>query len=258
MANLALAWVNWADSGTWTASGFIARRPPSTLQNKHVLRTWRQNASSGHLLCDLLDQRSIDTIALMGFNAGTQPTRIRISEADTSGADGSEYDSGALSDPWDSDYLPFVHLLDAAVIGRYVRVDWTTTAAYGECGRGFIGVRRALTINFAPGWAPPYFNDPSIPTIGRGGQTYVDDREKYRTCTVTLQAASETELNEVIREINMRGKFSDLLFMTDPDSDNLSRDSIWGYFETDDPPTEPTIVGGEPMFTKTYVIRERL
>lgn len=258
MANLAFAWVNRADAGTWTASGQLAQAPVSRLQNKHVGRKWRVNASTGHVVCDLGDTYSIDTLALIGLNEGTQPTRVRVSVADTSGVDGSAYDSGTLTDPWNNDYLPFVHLLSSTVIGRYVRFDLTTSATYIECGRGFIGAKESFTINFSPGWSRG-FVDPSNRTIGRGGQAFDDLREKYRTLNLTLEFMAEANRWSIVEAIDIAlGQSGDMLVMTDPDATDLSRDCIWGFNETLNPVTEPVIVADGPRFQRTYSIRERL
>lgn len=260
MANLAFAWNNLADAGTWTASDALASAPVSRLQNRHVMRKWRVNASTAYVVCDLLSQQSIDTFALIGM-VGTDPAlRVSVSTADPTGAAMDAYDSGSLSSAWDSDYLPFVHLLSSPVTGRYVRFDIAEGGApYIEAGRGLVALRTQFAINFAPGWQLPYFTDPSLRTVGRSGQTFVELRDKFRTCSLTLPWVSETQINNFVRDVNIAlGQTGDLLFITDPDSDNLSRDCIWGYFESDDPPTEPQIVSGEPVLSKTYKIRERL
>jgi len=259
MANLALAWVNLADLGTLTASAQLTLAPVSMLQNRHVGEKWRFNATSGYVVCDLGSTKSVDTIALMGMSGDDPALRVKVSTADSSGAAGDAYDSGALASAWDSDYLPFVRLISAPVSGRYVRIDISEVGVdYIEAGRLFIGVRQQFGINFRPGWERAIV-DPSIRTGGLGGQTFDDLRDKYRTLALTIEWATLTERNNIIEAIDLAlGQTGDMLVVTDPNSSTLSRDCIWGYQENLNPVIEPVIVADGPRFSRTFSIRERL
>lgn len=259
MENLALAWVNLADAGTITASAQLTLAPVSRLQNKHVMRKTRANEASVSYTCDLGSLQSIDTIALMGLSGSSPAIRVRISTVDTSGAAGDAYDSGSLAGAWDSDYLPFVYLLLAAVIGRYVRIDISENGvAYIESGRLFIGVRQTFEINFKPGWSRVVV-DPSVRTVGRSGQTFDDLRDKYRMLELTVEWATEDERWDIIEAIDLAlGQTGDVLVITNPDSSNLSRDCIWGYQDSVNPVIEPVIVSGGSRFSRAFNIRERL
>jgi len=164
-----------------------------------------------------------------------------------------------MSSAWDSDYLPFVRLISAPVTGRYVRIDISEAGvSYIEAGRLFIGLRTAFEINFKPGWGRAW-NDPSIRTIGRSGQTFDDTRDKYRTLDLTIEWATETERWNVIEALDIAlGQSGDMLVITDPDSLYLSRDCVWGYNETVNPVIEPVVVAGGSRFSRTFNIRERL
>lgn len=265
MSNLALAWDNLADAGTLTASSAIALAPITRLQNKHVARKWRANAASAYFVCDLGEALSpvtndLDTIALIGIGGVTAPTlRFRVSSADSTGEAGDLYDSGALTDAWDANYLPVVDLLTTPVNGRYVRVDISDgSASYIEAGRLFIGLRETFAINFQPGWERTW-NDSTVRTIGRSGLSFDDIRDSYRSLNLTLEFVAESERWEIVEAIDVAlGIHGDMLVLVDPASASLGRDSIWGYIETADPVIEPLIMTEGPVFRRTYQIRERL
>lgn len=259
MSNLALAFVNLADLGTWTASAALTLAPASRLQNKHVLRKTRANAAAVAYTCDLGSSRSIDTVALMGLSGANPTLRVRVSTVDSSGVAGDAYDSGDLTGAWDPNYLPFVRLIAAPVIGRYGRIDVSELGvSYIEAGRAFVGLRQQFGMNFAPGWQRAWV-DPTKRTIGRGGQSFDDQRDKHRSLQLTLESMSEDDRWDIAEELDIvLGQSGDMLVITDPDSSNLSRDCLWGYNETLDPVTEPVVVAGGPRYARTFRIRERL
>lgn len=259
-SNIAMAWDNLADAGTMTASDWITFAPPSRLQNKHVARRWRANATTAYIVCDLGGSESIDTIALMGLSGTSSPTlRFRVSTADSSGASGDAYDSGSLVGIWDTNYLPVGKALASPVSGRYVRIDISDTGIdYIEAGRLFVGVREEFAINFQPGWERQW-NDPSLRTVGRSGLSFDDLRDPYRTLNLTMDFVADSDRWDLMEAIDIAlGSHGDMLVMVDPDSATLGRDSIWGYMETMSPVIEPVIVSSGPVFRKQYQIRERL
>lgn len=260
MSNIAFAWDNLADVGVLTASEWITFAPPNRLQNKHVARKWRANATTAYIVCDIGSTEQIDTIALMGLSGTAAPTlRFRISSSDTSGAAGDVYDSGSLANIWSANYLPAVHLLNAPLAGRYVRVDIQDSGIeYIEAGRLFIGIRQQFSINFQAGWERMW-NDATVRTIGRSGLSFDDVRSTFRSLNLTVDFATETDRWNIMEEVDIAlGSHGDMLVITNPASTELGRDSIWGYMEATTPVIEPLVLASDTLFRKTYQIRERL
>ncbi len=256
--NIAVMRQNLADAGTITASGSITQAPPSLLQNKHVGKKWQVNATSAYVVCDLGSVQSPDTLTVVGMSGASPTLRVRASTADSSGVAGDAYDSGSLSGAWDSNYLPFVNLMTLSAPARYFRIDIAEGGVpYIAAGRLAIGARAQFAINFQPGWERAW-NDPTVKTIGRGGQTFDDLRDKYRSLNLTLDFMPEDDRWNIVEAIDLAlGTSGDMLVMVDPSSSNLSRDSLWGYFDGIDPVSEPVIVSDQ-RFRRTYKIRERL
>jgi hypothetical protein len=259
MSNIAMAWINLADSGTITASGALGLAPASRLQNQHVARKWRVNTTTANIVVDLGASVSMDTIALMGVGGVVAPTfRFRVSTVDTTGAAGDAYDSGVIASLWSADYLPVIRLITSPVVGRYVRIDVTGGVSYIEAGRLFVGLRSQFSINFQAGWERMW-NDSSIRTIGRSGQSFYDLRDMYRTLNLTMDFASESDRFDIMEAIDVAlGSHDDMLVITNPASTQLNRDSVWGYMEQVSPVIEPVIVLDDTLWRKTYQIRERL
>lgn len=270
MANAVLAYTNLADddAATVSASSAITLAPATNLQNPHVGRKWRgSNGDSESILTDLGSAQSADTFAVISAScliggvernlSSLAVTRIRLSLTDPTGALGEVYDSGSAAGRIEQAYGYLLHLLDDPVTFRYALIDLAETGAtYIEAGRLFIGLRTEVGINFAPGWSRAYV-DRSRKTEGRGGQEFYDLNNNYRTVDVTFEFLSEDERNGFVEDIDrVNGEHVDLLFVADPDSTNLGRDSLWGHIDGNTPVTQPYVYS-PAAFTKTYKLRER-
>lgn len=254
MGNACIAYDNLADGAALSASSSAIQMPPTMLQNPHVTRKWRGGSSiTDYVLANLGSLQSLDTIAVLGINAAS--AQVRVSSVDSSGAAGDLYDSGVVA--VDQDYVSIIDLLPAAVNGQYVRIDFTNPdGPFVEAGRLFIGVRTQFDINFNFGWGRGYM-DRSIISKTRGGQTQVYDDVVYRTLDLTFGFASSNQRYGIIETIDrVNGTKTDVLMITDPDSDNLARDTIWGLV------TDLTAVASVAqifdVFSKEYKIEERL
>lgn len=261
--NACIAYRNLADLGTVTASSSTALTPAALLQNAHVARHWRSRSATEFVLVDLGAVQPVDTVALMGLSlTAAGLTRIRVSASDPSGQGATAYDSdpaGSAAGRVDPAYGYLVHLLPAPVAGRYVRIDLVQPGApYIEAGRFFVGARHQFASNFAFGWNRAWV-DRSRRTESRGGQTYIDPDNTYRTADLTFEAVREGERFGVVEEIDRtNGEHTDVLLVTDPSSPNLGRDSIWGLL-TLSPVQQPAAwVAGRPIYQKSYQIKERL
>lgn len=261
--NAAIAYANLADAATLTASSAIPLAPVARLKGPHIARKWRSTGNAEAVIADLGAAKSLDTLALMGLNltaAGT--ARVRASNADPTVTASLTYDSGVLpAGIVDPRYGMLVHLLGAAVSARYWRIDLADASlGYIEAGRLFIGPRNPFAYNFSPGWSRSYV-DRSRRTESRGGQTYVDPGECYRTVSLTFDWITEAERNSFVEEIDrLNGTKTDVLLITRGDSPNLGRDSLWGLVADLDPIGQPQLVweGGAPLYQKSYRINERL
>jgi hypothetical protein len=258
LANLAIAWINLADSGALSATDTTALAPVTLLQNKHVHQKWRANASSSTITCTLESSTSsVDTIALMGLFGSGLTIRVKLFDA----ALALVYDSGSIANAWDPNYLPFVHLLSAPIVCGTVTIFISGSEDFVEAGRLFIGVRSQFAINFQPGWSRGWM-DGSVKTIGRSGQAFDDLRDMCRTVTLTLEHMSETERWTVIEALDIAiGTHGDFLLMTNPDSSSttLGRDSVWGFLQDIDPVVEPVpLPDGQRRYRRSISIRERL
>lgn len=255
MANAAIAYINLADAGSFlSVSSQTTTMTIANLFNRHVQRRWRSTTNSANFVLDLGGSKSIDTAGLFGMTMTAAGTiRVRLSTADTTGAAGDAYDSGVVA--VNSSYGAHVSLMPAPVTARYVRIDLSdASATFVEAGRLFIGVRSSLTYNFSYGWQKG-FMDRSIRTKTRGGQTQVFIDNSYRMLDVTFATLSAAERNALIEEVDrVNGQNTGVLFIIDPDSAVLARDSIWGLI------VEPTTVSESHfgVFTKQYKIEERL
>lgn len=246
----AVVFENLADAAEVRASSSILLAQPTLVQQAHVERRWRALNNVAALILDLGAEMQIDTVAAMGLTA-TQG-RVRISATDPSGAAGELYDSGAVA--VDQAYSTIVALADAPVDGRYVRIDLTDAASdYVEAGRVCIGLRSSFTYNFDYGWSYSYV-DPSTRSKTRGGQTQITPRRPYRTIDVTFPRVTAIERYAFVETIERENALQkDILFITDPASDNLARDTIWGLMSETTPIVQPFL----DDFTKQYRIEER-
>jgi hypothetical protein len=253
MASAAIAYRNLADDALLTVSSQELSLPALNLQNAHVARRWRTLFASGNVTFDLGALVSLDTIGVFGMTMSSAGTiRARVSSVDPTGAAGDLYDSGVVA--VDSDYNVHLSLLTVPVSGRYVRFDLADSGSYVEAGRVFVGLRTSFGINFDYGWQRAYV-DRSIRTKTRGGQTLVWHDNNYRTLDLTFGFLSVAERNGLVETIDrVNGQNTDVLFITDPESSNLARDSIWGLISNLSPVVQPMF----DRFSKQYQIEERL
>ncbi len=260
--NAALLIDNLADQATISASSSAPPTPPTLLQNPHVARKMRFGATTGqHVVADLGAPVLVDTAALFGLNlSAAGATRVSASLSDSSGAAGDAYDGTVRTGAVDPAYAALIELAPAPFIARYVRIELSDASlAVIEAGRLVIGLRQQMRFNFAFGWQRAWV-DRSRRTESRGGQVYVDDDNGYRTVEIAFDAVLESERNGLIERLDrVIGTRRDILLLCKPDSDNLGRDSVWGFSEQVTPVAQPQgWVDGSPIFQKTIRLRERL
>jgi hypothetical protein len=252
MANACIAYNNLADTAPLilaTSSNLLL--PVSNIINPHIARKWR-GSTPGHdsVIIDLGSLQSFDTIAVLGIT-GTAIT-IKASAIDSTGVAG-EITSGTYS--FDQNYKSQIVALPNPITARYIRFDVTNgTTGLAEIGRVFIGSRVQFKYNFIKGWQRSW-NDLSLRSKTRGGQTQIFPDAVYRKYDVSFGFLTQSDRDGFIEDIDrINAMKTDVLFITDPASVNLSRDSVWGLVSAISPVVQPQV----GLFTKQYQIEERL
>lgn len=256
--NACIGYRNLADTAMIIGTNAIPLAPASLLQNIHIARKTRSAGYAEAYVIDLGSIQSIDTIWLLGVNLSlTGTSYIRISATDPTGAAGEIYSSGSVGGRVNPVFKALPIIISAPVSGRYVRIDLSDiTLPYIESGRLFIGLRHQFEYNFTPGWSRSRV-DRSRNTESRGGQIHSDIDNNYRILSATFDQLSEAE-TDIIDEIDqVHGTHGDILFITDPTSSNLARDSIFGMIQEIQPIIQPQITD-PAAFSRTFNIRERL
>jgi hypothetical protein len=269
MSRAQILYRNLVDPGTVTASSWVASAPPSILQDFHVSRRWEgRNGDTESITFDLGSAQSVDTVCLFGcqgiFASGDQSNltsaavrRVRLSASDPTGEAGELYDSddndagvGFIKEA----YGAMVELLDTPVVARYGIIDLSEGGTDTLlAGRLVVGLRSPFTINFGYGWARGYA-DLSRKKKSAGGQTFIDRDDRYRVLNLTFETLEQADRDGFVDEIDrLNGVSSDVLFVIDPDSTDITRDTIWGLINDMSPPTQPNLA----FFSKSYNIEER-
>jgi hypothetical protein len=261
MATAVFAYQNLADSGTVSVSSALSLTPPARLTSQfpQIVKKCRNNGeNTWAVITDLLSAQSVDLFALFGLNLTSAATaQFRFSSADSSGLAGDLYDSGIVAGLVDAKYGYLIRRIDAPVSARYARIDVAEAGvAYIEAGRNLIALSHQVGINFAPGWGRNRV-DRTKNTETEDGVEYSDRRSRYRLWDLSFDFLSEDEANGFVEEMNyLNGETDDVLLISDPDSANLGRDSIYGR-----------ITGGQPLIqpypmsdinSRKFTIRERL
>lgn len=264
MANAAISGENYADAGT-VSGRQVDDMPVSNLLDPHVENRWRAPSNNEPAVFDLGSAKSIDIIMLRGLTAGENlVARIRVSSADSSGLAGDVLDTGDIEngDPYlDVEYGNLCYVLSSPLTGRYVRIDLNDPDAdYVEAGRAHIGPLTSFTYNMSYGWQFGHV-DRSTVQKSRGGQSLIWRDNCYRVLDFSLRFVTTTQRYGIVETIDRRnGRHTDVVVVTDTDSDNLARDTVHGLVSELTPVTQPDAVFDTdgPLFSKQYKIEERL
>lgn len=258
--NASLSYTNLFDAAAASvvASSQTTLTPAQArLQDRHVARKWRSTGTTEFLTIDLGSGVSVDTVALMGVNiSATGTTRVRASLTNAAATGSLLYDSGSIAGAVDPNYGYLVTLITSPVTVRYIRIDIAdATKSYIEAGRLFVGLRTQVAVNFSPGWSHSFI-DRTRKTEGRGGQMFMDIDNSYRILDLTFGFLSQAEHDGFVETIDRDlGEHNDFLFIIDPTSTNLGRDSRWGFIDGNQPAVGPYTFN---VFSKSYKLRERL
>ncbi|MEM7173285.1 MAG: hypothetical protein AAF530_24190 [Pseudomonadota bacterium] len=241
-----------------TAGSQVPTLPVQHLVDPRVVKPWRSDVgvTATHLVADNGSPKTLRAMALLGTNlTGAATFQVRISSSDETGVTGDIYDSGTIAaGQVDPAYGAFVHALPTEVTGRYVRLDMSDPSlSYLQAGRWFFGATFQPGINIQFGLKRDQL-DPSRLTESLDGQVFIDRREKRRAWRINFDFLTEQEaltgLSEIDRLVSIT---EDVLFVLDPESDNLGRDSIWGLLSQPSGLTH----SNQDTFQQSYTITER-
>lgn len=255
-----LAWNNLADLATPTASSAGSTTPIANLQVADIATKWRGTGGTTDSFTFTWDADQIaDTFMVNGLGSTFLSTgTVQLQLTSDGGTTGDVYDSTAQSGIVDPKYGYALHLLSSKT---FRSAKWTfvqSGASYIEAGRVFVGVRSQFGVNYSPG-ASRQWQHNSTKTKSSGGQTKIDRASpgKARIESFSLGFISETERWDLHEDLDFNnGDHTDVLFIKDPTSTNLGRDSIWGLVQEVSAVTQPFTLGD--IYAKAYTIEERL
>ena len=241
--NMIISSTNYSDGGTLTVDDEVATLPATNLQDQQIVKIWRNTQTSAQIDVDFGQQRIIDFMALIRHNI-SQTGTIRWRLSTVSNFSTTVYDSGTIDAwpiveefgtlPWGvfvwggrlnpevaAEYtISSFDVLTTAVQARYLRIDISDASnadGYLQAGRLIAGPSYRPSVNYANG-VQFEFVDESRVTKSRGGQTFVDEVERYRVMRFELINLPENEIfGNVFNSIDrLRGISKDILVIPQP------------------------------------------
>jgi hypothetical protein len=244
--NIIISTTNYVDASTstLTVDSESSTLPKENLQNLQIVRIFRTGAvTSLQIDVDFGSSKLVDLMSIINHNF-TISASIRWRLSNASDFSSSLYDSGTVdvwpaiedfgSSPWgiftwgskptqeqaDLYTANVFAILSSATVARYMRIeisDSTNTDGYLQAGRLIAGPAYQPTINYANG-VEFEFVDESRVTKSRGGQTFVDEVEKFRRLRFDLINLPEDEIfGNVFNSLDrIKGISKDVLVIPQP------------------------------------------
>lgn len=235
---------NYSDSGTLTVDNAVGTLPITNLQDRQIVKIWRNSQTTAQIDMDFGQGRIVDFVALIKHTI-SQTGKIRYRLSNVSNFSTTEYDSGLIDAwpiveefgtlPWGvfswGGYLNITiaaqytissfNVLTSPVQARYLRIDISdpdNTDGYLQAGRLIAGPAYKPSINYANGVQFEFVDESRI-TKSRGGQTFVDEVERFRRIRFELINLPENEMfQNVFNAIDrLRGVAQDILVIPQPD-----------------------------------------
>lgn len=235
---------NYSDSGTLTVDNAVGTLPITNLQDRQIVKIWRNSQTTAQIDMDFGQGRIVDFVALIKHTI-SQTGKIRYRLSNVSNFSTTEYDSGLIEAwpvveefgtlPWGvfswGGYLNITiaaqytissfNVLTSPVQARYLRIDISdpdNTDGYLQAGRLIAGPAYKPSINYANGVQFEFVDESRI-TKSRGGQTFVDEVERFRRIRFELINLPENEMfQNVFNAIDrLRGVAQDILVIPQPD-----------------------------------------
>ena len=242
--NMIISSTNYSDSGTVTVDDAVGTLPITNLQDRQIVKIWRNTQTTAQIDVDFGQGRIVDFAALIKHTI-SQTGKIRWRLSNASDFSSTVYDSGLIDAwpiveefgtlPWGvfswGGYLNITvaaqytistfAVLSSPVQARYLRIDISdpdNTDVYIQAGRLIAGPAYKPSINYANGVEFEFVDDSRI-TKSRGGQTFVDEIERFRRIRFELINLPENEMfQNVFNAIDrLRGVAQDILIIPQPD-----------------------------------------
>ena len=282
MSNMIISSTNYSDEATSiTADSEVATLPVENLQDRQLVKIYRSDGDTDvEIDVDFGQGRIIDFVALIRHNI-SQTGTIRWRLSNVSDFATTQYDSGTV-DAWpvveEFGTLPWgvfswggrinpevaaqyqissFTVLDSPVQARYLRInisDNDNADGYIEAGRLIAGPAYRPSTNYGFG-VEIQFVDESRIVKSRGGQTFVDEVERFRRIRFELQNLPEAEIfGNVFNNIDrLRGVAQDILIIPQPDDPNTwPTQNIYGRLVR----TEPIINRTLELYGRTIEVEE--
>jgi hypothetical protein len=243
-SNMIISSTNYSDSGTLTVDNAVGTLPITNLQDRQIVKIWRNSQTTAQIDMDFGQGRIVDFVALIKHTI-SQTGKIRYRLSNVSDFSSTEYDSGLIDAwpiveefgtlPWGvfswGGYLNITiaaqytissfNVLTSPVQARYLRIDISdpdNTDGYLQAGRLIAGPAYKPSINYANGVQFEFVDESRI-TKSRGGQTFVDEVERFRRIRFELINLPENEMfQNVFNAIDrLRGVAQDILVIPQPD-----------------------------------------
>jgi hypothetical protein len=265
-SNAGLSWVNYVAAAidpladpavTLTATGTVTGFPVTNLVDDHLATVWRMTQIGTPTIdFDLGIERPIGAVGLFGLTHTSLDWRVTLSTVAPGGTD--VLDTGTVDADLKPGYRQTLLCPEVPVMARYGRItlsNFTTPQfVFPEAGSLWVGDLWRPSRNFRYGDAPMWV-DPSEISRSRGGQVYVDVRDKYRTLELEFEAIARDEAWNTILEIDrIAGIGRNLLFVPTPGGEHQNREALLGRIVASTP--APRWAHG--WHRKRYVLEERL
>ncbi|MBW7965325.1 hypothetical protein [Bradyrhizobium sp. BR 10261] len=257
---------NLAEGALVTASSQALTMPASKLLTPHPSQRWRSLTSADWFVSDKGAAVPGDTVMICGLTCSEDAqVRLRLSSIDASGIAGDILDTGMIANgvtpSFDVAYGAFVWLLSAPAAWRYTRFDISDPdASYVEAGCLTEGLSESFAYNFTGGDTVQHVDRSRISATS-SGMTLVWDDNTFRRLSLSFNAVTSAQRYGLVERLDrVKGRKRNVLMITDPASDNLARDSIYGLV-TDQTPvafSNAFAVDGKPLFGKQLRIDERI
>ena len=239
------------------ASAADLNSPVSNIQLADNIRIWRCPAASGYFTADFGSPLPYRVLVLSGVNL-TAAATIRLEASDVSTSGNEIHDSGTVNAgivyPFTTVYL----LLPAQVTSRYIRVtlaDATLTEI--NVGRGWIST--SSETQYGPGFELqilPYDQGRQALTVGGAIQT--NPGPKGRGLDLLLNMQDDEALNLAARIDLLNGQNKDILLMIDTSGSYIPQKSVLGLIEQATGIRLNNAGRGVNLWSKRYIVRERL
>lgn len=264
MGNMIISSVNLVDdASSITADDEVATLPVGNLQDRQLVKVFRNTQTTAQIDVDFGQVHIVNFAALIKHNL-SQTATIRWRFSNVSNFATTVYDSGVVDAwpvveefgtlPWGiftwGGYLnPTVaanytistfDVLANVIQARYFRVDISdpdNADGYIQAGRLISGPAYRPSINMANG-VEFEFVDESRVTKSRGGQTFIDEVERFRRIRFELINLPEAEIfaNVFNRIDRLRGAANDILIIPQPeDPTTWITQNIYGRLTRTDP-----------------------